>query len=140
MNPHYKKAVDQIHLRNANLEIKYLLDDTFINKYFSEAEFNEEILTDKVQKEFDRRLKVALEEAVEALNIRRNLLLLSVPFAYFLVVFLEILLSITEFQHVKFMKVTLRYIYGGFFGWFFSYGHLALHIKFSKNLKQSETI
>lgn len=33
MNPHYKKAVDQIHLRNANVEIKYLLDDTFVVKY-----------------------------------------------------------------------------------------------------------
>lgn len=83
MNPHYKKVVDIIQAKHAGETIGYLIHEPFVNKYFSEAEFNEEILTDKVRKEFDRRLKVALEEAVEALNIRRNLLLLSVPFAYF---------------------------------------------------------
>lgn len=84
MNPHYKKVVFTIQAKYAHgAPIGYLFDETFVNKYFSDSEFNEEILTDKVQIEFDRRLKVALNDAVMALNNRRNVSLILFPFIYF---------------------------------------------------------
>ena len=84
MNAHYKKVVDEINKRNpANSVINYLFDKNFINKYFPESEFNDEILSDEQKNEFNRRLKVALTEAVEVLNNRRILLLVLSPFMYF---------------------------------------------------------
>ena len=83
MNAHYKKAVDEIHKRNSNVVIKYLLDETFIAKYFPESEFNDEILSVKQKNEFNHRLKVAFTDAVEILNNRRTLALILTPLMYF---------------------------------------------------------
>ena len=83
MNAHYKKAVDEIHKRNSNVVIKYLLDETFIAKYFPESEFNDEILSDIDKNEFNQRLEVALDEANDALILRRNVMFFLAPIAYF---------------------------------------------------------
>lgn len=121
MNVHYKKAVDEINKRNpGNTVINYLFDKNFINKYFSESEFNDEILSDEQKNEFNRRLKVALTEAVEVLNNRRILLLILSPLMYF---FGGILRDIwIEFESARVYDFESNiFFYGIWFLWLISF-------------------
>lgn len=84
MNIHYKAVLDRIIKKHPRLDFSRLVSDSFVSKYFPIDMFGYELLSEKDQKEFDRRLIVALEDAISVYKKRGIIWFIIVPLAYFL--------------------------------------------------------
>lgn len=111
MNLHFKAVIDRIKKKHPRFDTQYLFSDSFLNKYFPIDEFGYVILSEKLQKEFDRRVIVALEDAISVYKKKGTTWFIVLPFTYFFGSFLvEYLLDVSYIYEGEFMF---------FFAWFY---------------------